>query len=282
MANLTETSTYEAGIYQLETSDPALGGAGGVLNTPPRQLANRTRWLRDQIQALVGSVIASARSTPPSGYLWCNGLAVSRATYPDLFAAITIQVTGTRTNGSSTLSGVSQNLTAVAKQGMPLCGDGIPAGATVQSVTSNTIVMSAAATSSASGMTIIIAPWGVGDGVSTFNLPDLRGRAVAGRDDMGGTAANRLTNSGTGNPGIDGGRVGASGGVDRHTLTVGQMPAHTHTYQQYTGSSGGATPPITGTGSQAQFGSATSGSNGSGEAHPIVQPTAVVNYFIKH
>lgn len=40
---------------------------------------------------------------------------------------------------------------------------------------------------------------GVGDGSTTFNVPDLRGRAVAGRDNMGGTAANRLNVSTTGN-----------------------------------------------------------------------------------
>jgi hypothetical protein len=35
--------------------------------------------------------------------------------------------------------------------------------------------------------------YGVGDGATTFNVPDLRGRLVAGQDDMGGTSANRLT-----------------------------------------------------------------------------------------
>ena len=34
--------------------------------------------------------------------------------------------------------------------------------------------------------------WGVGDGSTTFNLPDGRGRAMSGKDDMGGTAAGRL------------------------------------------------------------------------------------------
>lgn len=34
--------------------------------------------------------------------------------------------------------------------------------------------------------------YGVGDGTTTFNLPDLRGRVAAGLDNMGGTAANRF------------------------------------------------------------------------------------------
>lgn len=39
---------------------------------------------------------------------------------------------------------------------------------------------------------VIGTTFGVGDGSTTFNLPDLRGRSVAGKDNMGGTAANRL------------------------------------------------------------------------------------------
>jgi microcystin-dependent protein len=35
--------------------------------------------------------------------------------------------------------------------------------------------------------------WGIGDGSTTFNVPDLRGRVLAGRDNMGGTSANRLS-----------------------------------------------------------------------------------------
>ncbi len=45
----------------------------------------------------------------------------------------------------------------------------------------------------ASLFTAIGTTYGVGDGTSTFNLPDLRGRTIAGVDDMGGSAASRLT-----------------------------------------------------------------------------------------
>jgi microcystin-dependent protein len=51
--------------------------------------------------------------------------------------------------------------------------------------------------------------YGAGDGSTTFALPDLRGRTIAGEDDMGGTAANRLT---SGVSGINGIALGASGG----------------------------------------------------------------------
>lgn len=49
MANLTETATWEAGIYQLEQTDLVIGGAGGISNTQGQQLANRTTWLKGQV-----------------------------------------------------------------------------------------------------------------------------------------------------------------------------------------------------------------------------------------
>ncbi len=49
MANLVETSTWESGIYQWETTDPVEGGVAGIDNVPTRQLANRSLWLKDQI-----------------------------------------------------------------------------------------------------------------------------------------------------------------------------------------------------------------------------------------
>jgi microcystin-dependent protein len=70
---------------------------------------------------------------------------------------------------------------------------------------------------------------GAGDGTTTFNVPDMRGRAAFGRDDMGGTAAGRLTNVGVGNSGINGTLLGANGGVDRRTLTITELPTHSHT-----------------------------------------------------
>lgn len=57
-----------------------------------------------------------------------------------------------------------------------------------------------------------------------INLPDLRGRTIAGRDNMGNGASGRLTNPTF--PGAD--TVGSAAGAQTVTLTVAQMPEHTH------------------------------------------------------
>ena len=56
MANLKETATWEAGIYQFETSDPVMGGENGIDNKPTRQLANRTSWLKTELANAVQSI----------------------------------------------------------------------------------------------------------------------------------------------------------------------------------------------------------------------------------
>lgn len=52
MANLTESQTYDEGVYQLETTDPVIGGPDGTSNKPLRALANRTNWLKATVDAM--------------------------------------------------------------------------------------------------------------------------------------------------------------------------------------------------------------------------------------
>ena len=52
MANLQETAQWELGIYQLETSDPVMGGADGIDNRQAKQLGNRTLWLKNELEQM--------------------------------------------------------------------------------------------------------------------------------------------------------------------------------------------------------------------------------------
>lgn len=48
MPNLTEVSNFDTNIYEIQTTDPVLGGEGGILNKAAQNLANRTKWLKDK------------------------------------------------------------------------------------------------------------------------------------------------------------------------------------------------------------------------------------------
>lgn len=141
--------------------------------------------------------------------------------------------------------------------------------------------------------------YGAGDGSTTFNLPDYRGRAPFGRDDMGGAVAGRITAAGSS---ITGTTLGATGGAQSVTLTTAQIPSHGHTatvtdpghfHAQTVTTDGGATGPATGGGFSAyafdgaqDTGSKTTGitvsnsSTGGGGAHTNMPPAIIQNWII--
>lgn len=73
--------------------------------------------------------------------------------------------------------------------------------------------------------------YGGGDGSTTFGLPDLRGRGVFGVDNMGGTAAGRVTGGVSGITGTTLGAVGGSDAVHNHTHTLTD-PGHSHLFDE--------------------------------------------------
>lgn len=142
--------------------------------------------------------------------------------------------------------------------------------------------------------------YGSGDGSTTFNVPDLRGRVIAGQDDMGGSSANRLTGL---TNGVDGDTLGAAGGLESMTIAQANLPnvtltttiaagqgSHSHSFAAsviVAGAGGGSG------GGAEQFGnpgtlsatlpemSGTTPLGGSGTTTNNVQPTFILNYIIK-
>lgn len=190
--------------------------------TAPTDVATVSQ-IGESVSVPLGSVIDYWGSTPPAGYLFCAGQAVSRTTYAALFAVI-----------------------------------GTAAGA--------------------------------GDGSTTFNLPDYRGRVAAGRDNMNGTSAERLNT-------LASTTLGASGGSQAHTLTEAQMPAHSHTVTDpghshsfpASDETGGSTQRIRKSNllenanfsTEARTTGITIASAGGGSAHNNVQPTIIANKIIR-
>jgi len=56
MSNLPESATFDAGVYELETTDLVLGGPSGPANAAAQNLTNRTRWLYDEVNSLAADV----------------------------------------------------------------------------------------------------------------------------------------------------------------------------------------------------------------------------------
>ena len=148
----------------------------------------------------VGVITAYAGDTAPNGWLLCDGSAVSRTTYANLFSVL-----GTK------------------------CG--------------------------------------AGDGSTTFNLPNIKGRSLVGVDPDD----------------TDFNVVGATGGEKTHTLTIDEIPSHHHDvgwdYEGATGSGHGTLLKPQWNNPQYQY---DTSNTGGGQAHNNLQPYIVMNYIISY
>ena len=225
----------------IKTTFPNITGA---VNSTQTELNLLDGLVSTDIVMPTGSIIVYAGSSAPSGWLFCDGSAISRTTYATLFG-------------------------------------------------------------------VVSTTYGGGDGSSTFNLPDIRGRVVAGKE-----ASASLLTSALG--GLNGNALGNTGGAQGITLTSAQsgLPAHnhsltmnphTHTFtgipHSHTGVNDASAPAYLGSGLTAGVTNtqstdpATAGGTNSTEtttgtignntavdassAHANVQPTIILNYCIK-
>jgi len=184
--------------------------ADGFTAISDAEITGERTWAREHWP---GEIKPSVLSAAPAGWLLCDGSAVSRDTYADLFDAI--------------------------------------------------------------GTT-----FGAGDGSTTFNLPDMRGRAFAGLDNMGGSSANVVTDTSADT-------LGGVMGEETHTLTEAEMPAHGHKLPQESSGTSGAYYVVNNAAISLDNSTGiedwqiTTLSAGGDAAHNNMQPTLFGNWIIK-
>ena len=135
--------------------------------------------------------------------------------------------------------------------------------------------------------------FGVGDGSTTFNVIDLRGRTTYGLDNMGGSGAGRITGAAFGS----GTTLGAASGVENQALSIGQLPTVTPaglitvsngSNQFQVNSSAGFAGGSAGTGAASGFSqilniTATFAGTpfGSGQSHNNMPPGIMTNWLLR-
>lgn len=156
--------------------------------------------------------------------------------------------------------------------------------------------------------TLFSTTFGAGDGSTTFNVPDIRGRVIGGKDDMGGAAAGYLTATYFGAAdGALGTTLGAKGGIQASTIVTANLPAYTPTGtisngaitvsggsvgrqvagdNNNNGGGGGSFSAMASTAlslSASQAGSTFAGTAQGGSSTPYsnVQPTIIGNYILR-
>jgi hypothetical protein len=175
----------------------------------------------------LGSIVMGDFMTLPPKWVYGAGQAISRSTYPGYTAAVSRAQTMTRSSGNATLTAVAD--TSGFGSGMPVEGAGISTGCTIASLVPNTSITlnnSTCVTANGSAsITVFGTGYGAGGDSTTVGVTDCKGRVIAGRDDMLGTFAGRMTSSYFGNYA---GGINLAGGNESVTETLANLIQHTH------------------------------------------------------
>lgn len=230
-----------------------------------------------------GTILPYAGISSPTGFLLCDGSTVSRATYSRLFAVLN------PTLGTVTITIASPGVITLTAHGLAT-GDGIyltTTGSLPTGLSPNTkywVIKNDAnsfwlATSLANALastkintsisqsgthTAKQTPYGVGDGSTTFTLPNLKGIIPTGKDQSQAEFAG----------------LGQTGGEKTHTLITAEIPSHNHSIvTTAAGSPNNSSGAINnGSGSISTMNTNSTGGDG---AHNNLQPYITLNYIIK-
>lgn len=217
MANLSESAIFEPGIYKIETSDAVLGGSETApANIQAKQLANRTKWLRDKIAAggfngFCATYNGNLNSLKATGFYYVTSTSSNK---PESAAGMCIVMQQDNSAGFPWI--IKQFWVGSHVYFRTMIEDDIPSVGlwTRLKEEDNAVgnVASFARTSAPPGwlkcngaavgrttyaelFAIIGTTFGAGNGITTFNLPDFRAEFIRGLDDGRGIDTGRVMGS---------------------------------------------------------------------------------------
>lgn len=193
----------EVRVDEASTAIVSVSADGLRVDVPPADASDGTGQPGDYIfHAGVGS---------RSNAIDADGSAVSRAGYPALWDALSLYAeAASRNTLDPQINGISS--TRFIEPGMVVEATGFPAGTVVLTVDSSTsITLDQPSTDSGSDTEVRVYPHGAGDGILTFNVPDMSRRYPLGWDYGGLTT-----------------ELGETGGAENYTPTLANLPRHNH------------------------------------------------------
>lgn len=269
-----------AGQSALASDFVASSAGSGDAGKVPKLDANGL--LDNSFLGLSGMIVPMLRKTIPTGWLLCDGQAVSRATYSALFDVICPFAVFTVTIASpAVFSTTAHGLVAGDKIRLTTTGSlptGLATGTDYYVISAGLAADSFRVSASRGGAAVNtsgsqsgVHTWrvfnsGVGDGSTTFNLPNLKGKSVFGYDV---TDANFDT--------LD--TPNTYAGEKNHTLTTAELPSHTHAISAPSSSGGSGRPNAGGSGDNGDQNPTRA--TGSNSAHNNLPPYLVVNFLIR-
>lgn len=213
MANVAHSTLTGSELHEPKGADTA--GLGTVYVADG---AGSGSWASIGTSAFTGMIADFAAPVAPAGWLELDGSVISTSTYSGLFAVMSISSTGTRTNGSPTITSIPS--TTNMRVGYYVFGTGIGTGLTILTIDSPTQITLSGNASSSGTAAIDVSPWLMNTG--TVKLPDL---TTAGRFRRSRTSSTKV-----------GDAQADQNKTHTHTATSGFVSNdHTHTFSGTTG-----------------------------------------------
>lgn len=145
-------------------------------------------WSNVGTSSFTGMIADFTWPVVQSGWLECDGSDVNTTTYSALYDVMTIQMTGTRTNGSAVITSLAS--TANMRVGYYVFGTGISSGTTILSIDSGSQITLSTNASSPGTSTVVVSPWLLNTG--TIRLPDISAAGRYRRSRTASTAVGQL------------------------------------------------------------------------------------------